>query len=230
MLSLASSGNGNGHAPQAQAAVIAASADGIAVATAFDRDRLERALRLLREARFAGLLTHLFALRAFFPDAVAARDETALREVRETLRETLDRLYIKLRVQTYVMAPRDLESAAARDALAALLDDFDQNVSLRELTGSVVLHGACDPRELHALHERLASAPLGTAVSWAILARLLPDEGDALRNYRTMLIAALDELLDVDETEFIDALQRKPYPVLDAALDVVRTQLAHLPA
>jgi uncharacterized repeat protein (TIGR01451 family) len=232
VLSLAPSSNGDGHAPQAVATAPAASLDANAVqcVTAFDRDRLMRTLKFLGEARFAGLVTHLFAIRAFFPDAMSIADASKLRDVRETLRETLDRVFIKLRMPTYVIAPRDLETAAARDALASLLEDLDPGVAPAQLSGSLVLHGSIRTGETDELRHRLNDAPLASALPWAILARLIPAQGDGLRNYRDLVIAALDDLGAADETAFIDALQRKPYPVLDAALDVVRTQLAHLPA
>jgi uncharacterized repeat protein (TIGR01451 family) len=233
VLSLAPSTNGHAHAAPA-AALLAATeiandaAAGFAVA--FDRERLARTLRFLGEARFTGLVTHLFAIRDFFPEAMSVGEETLLHEVRETLRETLHRMFIKLRMPSYVIAPRDLESAAARGALDALLADVDPRVHPRPLSGSLVLHGSIAMAEIDDLRGRLNDAPLGTALPWSVLARLLPTEGDGLRNYRDLVIAAIDELTGADETAFVDALQRKPYPVLDSALDVVRAQLAHLPA
>lgn len=232
VLSLAPSSNGHGYAHEATAVAAPPQVETgcIACVTAFDRDRLARTLRFLGEARFAGLVTHLFAIRAFFPDAISVADDVHLREVRETLRETLDRVFIKLRMPTYVMAPRDLESAAARDALQALLAGLDAAHEPEPLCGSLILHGSLDAEVLADLRRRLCDAPIATAMPWAVLARLVPSEGDGLRNYRELLVGTLDELTHADETAFIDALQRKPFPVLDAALDVVRTQLAHLPA
>ncbi|HKU66596.1 MAG TPA: hypothetical protein VJP85_02365 [Candidatus Baltobacteraceae bacterium] len=233
ILSLTASSNGYGvHAHETASVLTSAppGTEGVQCVIAFDRDRLTRTLRFLGEARFTGLVTHLFAIRAFFPDAASVSGEAHLRDVRETLRETLDRVFIKLRMPTYVIAPRDLESAAARDALDALLGDLDPAAAPAALSGSLVLHGSIAPEEIAELRHRLGDAAIGTALPWAILARLLPSAGDGLRNYRELLVAAFDELTGVDETAFIDALQRKPYPVLDGALDVVRTQLAHLPA
>ena len=232
VLSLAPSVNGSSHAEAATAVLPAAAVetDGVQTVVAFDRDRLARTLRFLGEARFTGLVTHLFAIRAFFPDALSVSDEASLRDVREHLRETLDRIFIKLRMPTYVIAPRDLESTAARDALEALLDDLDPQAAPASLSGSIVLHGSIAPGEMDELRHRLNDASIGTALPWSFLARLVPTQGDGLRNYRDLLVAALDELAGADETAFVDALQRKPYPVLDGALDVVRAQLAHLPA
>jgi len=179
----------------------------------------------LSEARFAGLVTHLFALRALFPDAIGGASESSVHEVRETLRETLDRLFIKLRLPNYVIASRDLETPAGRAALDALLGTAAAGRPAAVGSGSVVLRGSCDEEELRALRDRLTETALATALPWAVLARFVPADGDALRNYRELLIAALDELVSADERAFVDELQRRKYPVLDAALDVVRAQL-----
>ncbi len=227
MLSLAPSVNGDAHGHEATAVLASAAvaeSECVRCVVAFDRDRLARVLRFLGEARFTGLVSHLFAIRAFFPDAMAVRDDARLRDVRETLRETLDRVFIKLRMPTYVIAPRDLESAAARNALEALLQCANPVAQPADLSGSLILHGGVSVGEMAELRGRLSGAPLATALPWAVLARFMPTEGDGVRHYRGLAIAAFDELAGADETAFVDALQRKPYPVLDAALDVVRTQ------
>ncbi|HEV3152534.1 MAG TPA: hypothetical protein VGZ02_01875, partial [Candidatus Baltobacteraceae bacterium] len=222
VLSLAPSSNGNGHAHELSDEEALAR---VQFAAAFDRDRLDRALRFLAEARFDGLVSHLFAIRAFFPDAVTARDQHALHEVRETLRETLDRLFIKLRLPSYVIAPRDLETAASRAGIEAMLGGLDPAVELPALAGGITLRGSCDSSELRALRDRLGAVPQATSLPWAVLARFLPDDGDALAHYRSMLVSTLDDLAGVDDIAFIDALQRRPYPVLDAALEIVRAQV-----
>lgn len=191
---------------------------------AFDRDRLDRTMRFLGEARFPGLVTHLFALRAFFPDGIGGVGETPLRELRETLRETLDRMYIKLRVPNYVLAPRDVETPAARAALEAVLASLDKDAPAGA-AGSVQLRGTADLDELREIGEDLSGASLATALPWSALARLIPADGEALQHYRGLLAGALDELEEADDVAFIDALQRRPYPLLDASLDIVRAQL-----
>lgn len=216
VLSLATSGNGQSHDGE--------TAQLVETVVAFDRERLTRTLKFLSEARFQGLASHLFAVRAFFPDEAGSANG-ALQDVREILRETLDRLFIKLRLPHYVIAPRDLENAATRASLLALLANV-QPGHVTVTDAAAVLRGAVDADELRALRDRLEDAPLATAMPWAALARFLPSESDAEANYRRMLITSLDDLAGVDETAFIDALQRRPYPVLDAALDVVRAQLS----
>jgi uncharacterized repeat protein (TIGR01451 family) len=217
LLSLGSSGNG--HARDDSEPHL------VETVAAFDRDRLGRTLKFLTEARFGGLTSHLFALRAFFPDEAGSSSEAALEEVRDALRETLDRLFIKLRLPNYVIAPRDLETAGARAGIIALLNTVQPGQATIS-NGAAVLRGACDADELRALAARLEDAPLATALPWAALARLLPSESDAEANYRRMLVTSLDDLAGVDETAFIDALQRRPYPVLDAALNVVCAQIS----
>jgi hypothetical protein len=199
VLSLAPSTNGhnghNGHNGNGHTNGHAHDAAFEAEAVPYDRERLERSLRFLSEARFNGLVTHLFALRAFFPDNIPGADEEAVHEVREALRESLDRVYIKLRLPNYVIAPRDLETPAGKAALEDLLASID------------------------------VEEPATLAGRWAALARLIPGDGEALTHYRQLLTGAFDELANADDVAFIDALQRKTYPVLDAALDVVRAQL-----
>ena len=226
MLSPAATGNGHGHANGTHHSEDDGGhvAHAVQLLAAFDRDRLDRTMRFVGEARFPGLVTHLFALRAFFPDAIGGVGETTLRELRETIRETLDRIYIKLRVANYVLAQRDLETAAARSALEAVLASLDEDAPAGA-AGSIQLRGTADLDELRELGEDLSGAALATALPWAALARLIPGDGEAMQHYRGLLIEALDNLEEADETAFIDALQRRPYPVLDAALDVVRAQL-----
>ena len=218
-ISVLSLSTGNGQSHDGEASMI------VETVAAFDRERLSRTLKFLSEARFGGLASHLFAVRAFFPDEAGISAAEPLKEVRDILRETLDRLFIKLRLPHYVIAPRDLENAATRASIVTLLSSV-QPGQVTLTNGAAVLRGASDAGELRALADRLEDAPLATALPWAAMARLLPSESDAEANYRRMLVTSLDDLAGVDETAFVDALQRRPYPVLDAALDVVRAQLS----
>src|SRR5581483_83255 len=142
----------------------------VETAVAFDRKRLDRTLKFLSEARFSGLASHLFALRAFFPDEAGTGADDALENVRSTLRETLDRLFLTLRLPNYQIAPPDLESTAARAGVVALLTPLQPGQAILP-AGDVVLRGACEGYELRALADRLEDAPLATALPWAALAR-----------------------------------------------------------
>ncbi|MBV9271378.1 MAG: hypothetical protein JO165_09795, partial [Candidatus Eremiobacteraeota bacterium] len=60
---------------------------------------------------------------------------------------------------------------------------------------------------------------------WFALSGCLPNMEPEWANYRDVLSAALDDLTEADPNDFADVVQRKPYPVVDAALDVVRARL-----
>ena len=187
----------------------------------FTADRMRRGTRLLREARFGGTIVHLFALRAFLPDAIGDGRCSALDAVREQLREELDRLFIKLRLPNYAPAPRDLETPSLRSTLERLAREASQarGTPAQPPGSAFALRGSFEPAQLHRCTERMSAAPLASAVPWAMLARLLPDENERYGEYREKLVAALDALEDADPTEFIDAIQHDPEPALDAALD-----------
>lgn len=186
-----------------------------------DAERAERVLHFLPEARFGGGLVHVFALRAFAPDTIGAHatEET----LRNTLKETLDRLFIKLRLPNYVMAARDLEPAPLRAAFDAALGRIEPGAPVE--IGPGVLRGGCDADELRSLHDNLEAAPLGSALPWCVLARLLPADQEARRHYRDLLIERLDAMAELEPQAFLDALQRTRDKVLDAALEIVLAQL-----
>jgi uncharacterized repeat protein (TIGR01451 family) len=194
---------------------------------AFTPDRLSRTLRLLREARFAGLITHLFAVRGFLPEGVGDGRCGALGAARELLREEMDRLFIKLRLPLYVLTARDVETPSLRSTLERLVQEAGaaRGVPVRAPTAELTLRGSFDPAELRDLGERFAQAQLATALPWAALARLLPDETSACANYRALLLEVLDGFEDSDCNEFIDALQHRDDSQLDAALDAMTASL-----
>jgi uncharacterized repeat protein (TIGR01451 family) len=197
------------------------------VSISFSAERLERALRFLDEARFAGLVTHLFALRAFLPDAIGDAHATTLAAARESLREELDRLFIKLRLPGYAIAQRDIETPSVRATLERLLHDAAaaRGTPAEPPGASVTLTGMFEPGELAELAERLEDAELAGALPWSALARLLPDSTPAFARYRTLLRERLDMLAEHDAAEFIEALQQPPQGALDAALDDVCAEL-----
>jgi uncharacterized repeat protein (TIGR01451 family) len=196
---------------------------------AFGDERLTRTRRFLNEARFSGLVTHLFAIRALFPDAIGDAHAATLAAQREALRETLDRLFIRLRLPNYVVAPRDIETPSFRATLErfALSVGEARGTPAQPAASALTLRGECDVEAIHEIGERLAQAPLAGALAWNALARLVPNGSPALAQYREALADELDELSDAETIDFLDALQRKPYPDLDEALQAVRETLAH---
>ncbi len=219
---LAAASNGSSDAPDGTLG-----ADRVGVAVTFTAERHARVLRFLDEARFDGLITHLFAMRAFFPEAIGDTHVGAVASMREMLRDETDRLFIKLRLPSYVIAPRDIETPSMRATLERLLHDTAAARSIPAETpgATVVLRGSYDPHAMAELGDRLAETELASALPWAILARFLPDGSAQFAHYRSMLVARLDSFVDADSTEFLDALQRRRDVALDAALDVVRTSL-----
>jgi uncharacterized repeat protein (TIGR01451 family) len=205
----------------------AVAGEGIGVTVSFTPERHARMLRFLDEARFDGLVTHLFAVRALLPDAVGDTHLGALRALREVLRDELDRLFIKLRLPNYVIAERDIETPSLRSALERLVYDSAgaRGIPAEVPGAALTLRGGFDAKDIGALADRLAEAELASALPWSILARYLPDGSAQLAYYRTMLIHRLDALAEVESREFLDVLQRRRDAALDAALDVVRTSL-----
>lgn len=201
--------------------------DAVGVTITFTAERHARVLRFLDEARFDGLVTHLFAMRAFFPEAIGDTHVGAVASMREMLRDETDRLFIKLRLPTYVIAPRDIETPSMRASLERLLHDVAgaRGTPAETPGATVVLRGTYDPHEIAELGDQLGEAELASALPWAIMARFLPDGTPQLAHYRSMLVARFESFQDSDSAEFLDALQRRRDVALDAALDVVRTSL-----
>ena len=186
----------------------------------FTRERLSRALRVLDDQHVDGLVAHLFALRAFFPDAVGdARGGTIAGE-RDALRETLDRLFIKLRLPNYTIAAGDLETPSSRSHLERFLYESAQarGTPAEPADAALVLRGETDASAIADAADDLADAQLATAAPWYALALLLPSATPESAAYRTALVDALDALRDDDPTEFLDALRRPVDPMLDGAL------------
>jgi len=190
-------------------------------------ERLAKSLRFVDEARFGGLVTHLFAMRAFLPDSLGDTHATTLAAMRDAMRDELDRLFIKLRLPNYAIAPRDVETPSLRTTIERVLHDASgaRGAPPDPPGAAVVLRGSYDPAEIAELAERVHDAELAAAAPWAALARLLPDGSAQFANYRTLLIDRLDAVAASDSSEFIEALQSGRDAALDAALDVVRTSL-----
>ncbi|MGH7738488.1 MAG: hypothetical protein ACREMP_11575 [Candidatus Tyrphobacter sp.] len=207
---------GNGHAQSALVGTV----------VAFSGEWLARTLRFLDEARFPSLVTHLFALRAFMPEAIGS-DRTSIEAVSQGIREDLDRLFIKLRLPNYSIAPRDVETPSMRALVERLVHEAGAASGAPESPSDsgVVLRGSFDPGVMREFGERLRAAAPAGALVWAALARLLPDSAPQAQHYRALLIDRLDALADSGSNAFIDALQSKHDSVLDGALDVLLASL-----
>ncbi|MBV9272114.1 MAG: DUF11 domain-containing protein, partial [Candidatus Eremiobacteraeota bacterium] len=133
--------------------------EGIGTMLALSPERLQRTLRFLDEARFGGLVSHLFAVRAFMPDIIGTSPAPWLDAQRASLRELLDRLFIKLRLPNYVIAPRDLETKASRETLQTFLR-FASSASGAPMTnGTRTVLGSLDGGSLRDSLQELENAP-----------------------------------------------------------------------
>jgi uncharacterized repeat protein (TIGR01451 family) len=194
-------------------------------------ERLTRTLRYLEQADFQGLITHFFALRAFFPDAMHGADEgvqVKLDALREALRTTLDRLFIKLRLPRYALTAKDLEDGGSRAALRDLLDVVSTSgvrAAALPAPTNVRIWGTVDAVQLAASLPSLEAAPLGSVVPWLALVPLIGSivergttRSDAIGRYRNALASALNSVAPLPLTEFHRVLISSSNATLDEAL------------
>jgi uncharacterized repeat protein (TIGR01451 family) len=193
----------------------------------FSHERLGRVARFLEEARFEGFVTHLFAIRAFLPDAVGDAHAGALAALRDALRDELDRLFIKLRLPNYAIAARDVETPSLRAVVERLLHETAsaRGTPAEPPDAAVTLAGTFEPAALSEFADRIEDAELASAPTWAALARLLPDSPSEFARYRAPLCDRLDAMTELESAEFVATLQRDRDGALDAALDDVLAAL-----
>jgi hypothetical protein len=193
-------------------------------------DRVVSIARLLRGAVMPGLVSHVFALRALFPDAAGSDDPNvaeALALERDALRSVLDRLYVKMRIPGYGVTVADCEDVTARRSLTTLLqavaDHRDRGPSW---IVDPVLSAHIDPHAAHALNRVLPHAPLGAPEALHAVATLLPRSCDddpilagALECYVTLLQDAFANTIGLAPETFDELLSSHADRDLDAARD-----------
>ncbi len=189
--------------------------------------QIERQLGEIRPGRIVG---HLFALRALLPDSIGSSPLPTLGRLRDMLRESFDRLFIKLRIAHYAMLERELETPTLRQAIEAALADAALAHGEPPLPAgsAATLRGHVGGSELRALLERMPEAPPASALPWCALAHLLPDDSVAAARYRSALCATLGDLVSLEPADFLDRLTRSSDERLDAALASLRESLASL--
>ncbi len=173
------------------------------------------------------MVTHLFAIRAFLPDAIGNANCGSLLAVRDALGEELDRLFIKLRLPNYAVSERDIETPSLRGGIKRLAYDAAIAVAERPSTpphDALILRGSYDPAEIEDAAERLEDAPLASAAPWALLARLLPDRNESFARYRTLLVRRLGRCcIARTRSNFWNRCKTAADAALDAALEGLRT-------
>lgn len=211
----------------------------------FTPERIAGVLRLLeRTDAGGGLIAHLFALRAFFPEGVSAGQGGAsehLAQAAQAQRTPLERFFVRLRMPRLAITGKDLEDREGRTAFERALADLSRLEAgnpPQRAAHVVRTIGGIDVNALTALAAELHAAPLGSATSWLINAQLLgswiiTDGGnsDALGRYRAQLIDVLGVLAELPLEEFHRVLTSSVNRSLDEALATVLDALrnaAHL--
>ena len=213
----------------------------------YTQEQLTQAVRTLEKSDAGGLIPHVFAIRALFPNAVAGADPRLAQIVSNAanaVRAPLDRLFVRLRMPRLTITAKDLEDRESRFALRGLIDALAQAPGAeldRREPRIVRLSG---PVDVDALGERameLESAPLGSVVPWIVSAQLLGSrieynggrQSDVLGLYRDELINVFGVLETLPMPEFHRVLASSVNRTLDdalgAVLDALRSTAYSLP-
>ncbi|HET7814889.1 MAG TPA: hypothetical protein VFL13_11000 [Candidatus Baltobacteraceae bacterium] len=199
----------------------------------FSAEELAQTLRAIEMSDAGGLVPHIFAIRALFPNALAGADAQTsqiLQNAAIAIRAPLDRLFVRLRVPRLTITAKDLEDRdsrfALRDLVAAVLAAPAQ--PLIERGSSVVrLSGTVDPAALRSRYDELETAPLGSVVPWIVNAQLLgtriehASRSDVLGLYRNELLKVFGVLETLPMSEFHRVLSSSVNRTLDDALGAV---------
>ena len=183
-------------------------------------------VRVLRGARGPGLISHVPSLAVLFPSTIVSGDamlDAAFAGAAEAIRGVYERLFVKLRIPGYDVLPGDLEDAATRRDLLALLDRIGSTGDAAP--GTPVpgdMHGRIDRARIASARAALAGAPLGAPFTLAAVAALLPrygasDAAAAVGAYVSQLTAEFEAACDQPPAEFAAFLLARRAPDLDAA-------------
>jgi hypothetical protein len=198
-------------------------------------EHLAWAVQYLEQTRVGGIVAHLLALRALFPDRVSGGDRllrARLRSHREMLGEHADRLFIKVRLPDFPLTSGDVETPELRASLVALVEELAVEKTERaSLRSGLRLAQKLDHAMLTAAIGELGRDNLATAAPWLVMARLigtsLERDGGVVTEftgYREALIAELTRRAGLDAAAFEAALKEPVDPLLDEAREsVVRT-------
>ncbi len=90
----------------------------------FSQEELVQAIRTLEKSDAGGLIPHVFAVHAFYPNAVAGADGRLSQIVENdarAIKAPLDRFFVRLRVPRLAITAKDLEDRDSRFALRGLV-------------------------------------------------------------------------------------------------------------
>jgi hypothetical protein len=195
-------------------------------------EHLAWVVQYLEQTRVGGIVAHLLALRALFPDRVGGADRllrARLRTHRELLAEHADRLFIKVRLPNFPLTPDDLETPELRTSLISLVEELGAGTPERaSLRSGLRLVETLDGMALAAATQKLGRDAVGTAAPWQVMTMLigatLERDGGVLvsfSGYRDLLMQELAKRQTLDAAGF-EASLREP---VNAALDEARESL-----
>jgi hypothetical protein len=183
-------------------------------------------VRVLRGARGAGMISHVPSLAVLFPNAIASGEaslDAAFAGASEAIRGMYERLFVKLRIPGYGVTPADLEDAATRTELLALLERIGTSSDPSDaLDTRADVYVRVDRNRVRAARASLAQAPLGGPYTLAAIAALLPrfGTGDAavvVGAYASELATTFDAACAFSHDEFAAYLTSQGSPDLDNA-------------
>jgi hypothetical protein len=204
-----------------------------AVAVAFRADWHDATRRLLQCNGQDGLLPHILALRALFPDRELSGDAALaglLEAARTALRDVFDRLFVKARIPGFPIAAEDIEDPALRVALCALFEALVGGVAGSVAGAAAPTAGVwrrVDRRAAQSACAVLTAAPLGAPAVLRTLTLLVPthSDDDAAAAAVAQYAGELDEVLRACAQAPLEAFDRAlgsgRYPALDAAREAL---------
>jgi hypothetical protein len=201
----------------------------------FSQEELAQAIRTLDKSDAGGLIPHVFAVRAFFPNSLAGADPRqaqAVENAARAVRAPLDRFFVRLRVPRLAITAKDLEDRDSRFALRGLVAAVSEAPAAEldaRTTGVVRLSGPVDVDALRRRGNELEQSPLGSVIPWIINAHLLGStieyngggRSDVLGLYRGELIKVFSVLETLPMPEFHRVLSTSVNRTLDDALGAV---------
>lgn len=201
----------------------------------YSQEDVVQIIRTLEKTDAGGLIPHVFALRAFFPNALAGagpRETQTLENTARAMRAPLDRFFVRLRVPRLTITGKDLEDRDSRFALRSFIETAAnaQAQPLDErMRGIVRFSGPVDVNTLRRRAVELEQEPLGSVVPWILSAQLLgtrieyngEGRSDMLGLYRNELIKVFSVLETLPMPEFHRVLATSVNRTLDDALGAV---------
>jgi hypothetical protein len=205
------------------------SAEGDGIALALRPDWHDATRRLLQRTEEPGLLPHILALRALFPDRELSGDwalAAALDAARSALRDVFDRLFVKARIPGFPVAADDIEDSGLRLALCALFEAL-AGAAPGAPPAAEGVWGRIDRRAAQSACSVLSTAPYGAPAVLRTLALLIPTHSDddeaaaAVARYMGELDDTLRACADQPLEAFDRALSSGRFATLDASREAL---------